>query len=579
VDPTLYRSSRAEGPPLRVGLLLDGPVLPRWAAEVVQHVHDSNFAHVALVVYNASEGATAAAPNTPGVFRTLWRTLRDPARRRQLLYSVYQRWDRRHASEAPDPLEPVDCAPLLEGIEAIEVTPITSRFVHRFPDDALARVRGANLDVLVRFGFNILRGGILEAARCGVWSYHHGDNETYRGGPAYFWEIYERNPMSGVVLQVLTDELDAGVILCKGQFATSNSVSHARNRVAPYWGASTFVIQMLKQVHERGWDAVRAAATPSGDYRGRKKIYRAPTNGEMTGWVVPRLAAAAARRARPRRTVPHWRLAVRSSPPDVLARGSTASLDGFRWLDAPAGRYYADPFLTEAAGARWLFFEDYDYASRRGALSCAEIDVRGAIGPSVPVLERPYHLSYPCVFSHGGEWFMIPETCDNGTVELYRARQFPGDWRLEAELFRGRAVDTTVWIDRGRVWFFVTLVEPRGNGTQLWLFSADSLTGAWQPHPANPISTDVRTSRGAGAIFRSNGRLVRPSQDCSATYGHSFTLNEIVALDEERYEERPAVTVGPLPGFLGTHTYGRLDGLEVIDGCVATPMRRTSAVS
>jgi hypothetical protein len=41
-----------------------------------------------------------------------------------------------------------------------------------------------------------------------VWSYHHGDNEFYRGGPPHFWELYEKAPLSGVILQVLTEELD-----------------------------------------------------------------------------------------------------------------------------------------------------------------------------------------------------------------------------------------------------------------------------------------------------------------------------------------------------------------------------------
>jgi methionyl-tRNA formyltransferase len=116
------------------------------------------------------------------------------------------------------------------------VDPITTRFVHRFPDDAIEQIREKKLDVLIRFGFNILRGEILTAARYGVWSYHHGDNDYYRGGPAYFWEVLEGNPVSGATLQVLTEELDAGTVLYKGLFATHAGFSQVRNRVQPYWG-------------------------------------------------------------------------------------------------------------------------------------------------------------------------------------------------------------------------------------------------------------------------------------------------------------------------------------------------------
>ena len=567
----MYRESRAARPPLRVGLLLDSMVLPRVFADILQHIERSNFAKLALIVVNAA--AAPAAPRRSVVTRAM-NLVRDRAHRRHLLYGLYQKWDRRHIVPDDDPLAPVDCADRLAGIETVAVTPIATRFVHRFPEPALARIRAANLDVLLRFGFNILRGGILDAARYGVWSYHHGDNDRYRGGPPYFWELYERHPISGAVLQVLTEELDAGLVIGKGYFATAQSSSVASNRLAPYWGSSTFVIQKLRELHERGWDSVRGNAVPPAPYQGKQRIYRTPTNGQMLRWAGPALMSSARRRLLRRPRVPHWRLAIRTGGRTVLDRGNTSSLDGFRWIDSPPGRFFADPFLIDRRGSSWIFFEDFNYGTRRGTVSCAPIEAHGTIGKPVPVLDRPYHLSYPCVFTADGELFMIPETWDNGTVELYRCRRFPDDWRLETALFHGRAVDTSVWIEHGVYWFFVTLIEPHGRGAQLWLFHADSVTGAWTPHPASPISTDARTSRGAGAIFRSDGRLLRPSQDCSANYGQSFTLNEILVLDRERYQDRPAVTVGPVRGLVGTHTYGQLGGIEVIDGCAEVPAAR-----
>ena len=162
---------------------------------------------------------------------------------------------------------------------------------------------------------------------------------------------------------------------------------------------------------------------------------------------------------------------------------------------------------------------------------------------------------------------MIPETSDNGTVELYRCRRFPDAWVLEKVLAHDRAVDTTVWIEDGRYWFFTTTIDPSARAAFLWLFVADSLTGRWIRHPENPISTDVRNARGAGAIFRQNGKLYRPSQDCSGRYGRAFSLNEIATLTPERYAERPVRTVEPMPGFVGTHTYARCGDIEMIDAC------------
>lgn len=213
-----------------------------------------------------------------------------------------------------------------------------------------------------------------------------------------------------------------------------------------------------------------------------------------------------------------------------------------------------------------------------GSLACAEWRGQG-LGPVIPVLNRPYHLSFPSVFSAGGNLYLIPESGAAGVVELYRCAGFPNRWEKECDLLRTKAVDTVAFQSDGLFWLFSTLKEPRGGAMQLWLFHSKSLTGPWTPHPANPISTDVRNARGAGAVVAHGGRLYRPSQDCSRAYGYSFSLNEIRKLDPSCYQEVAAVTVPPswAPGLVATHSYSRLGDLEVIDGCVRMPAGRVGS--
>jgi len=164
----------------------------------------------------------------------------------------------------------------------------------------------------------------------------------------------------------------------------------------------------------------------------------------------------------------------------------------------------------------------------------------------------------------------------DGTVQLYRCERFPEVWKQVKVLLRAPAVDTTVWIENGLYWFFVTLQEPRGGGLQLWLFYSQSLTGELIRHPCSPISTDIRLSRGAGAIFRENGKLIRPSQDCSGSYGRLIVFNEITTLNEHEYAERPGAIIDThdMPNMIGTHSYGRVGDVVVIDGCVPTPAKQ-----
>jgi hypothetical protein len=576
MQSSLYRRSERENPPLKIGLLLDSPELPRCHAEVLDHILQSNFARLELLVFNTMARKKAAQPPPKrSLFRKMIDLLHASQSLQTLLFTLYQSWDRRNILPSEDPNALKDCSARLQHIESISVAPIRRSVVHYFPPDATTQIREKKLDVLIRFGFNVLQGEILTAAKYGVWSYHYGDIDYYRGGPAYFWEVYENNPVSAATLQVLMEELEAGKILYKGFFATQLGISQVRNRVQPYWGSSTFVIQKLRELHQHGWEHIERTAVRPAPYLGKKKLYGIPSNSEMLKWLGPVLVRKVLRRLVRRPMIEHWRLAIRSRAPLVIDSAPVPDLDDFRWLESPKGRSYADPFMVKEGGKIYVFFEDFDYATQRGRISCAEVE-KGGIANPVPVLEKPYHLSYPCIFRAGDGMYMIPETAANGTVELYRCVRFPDRWKMEKVLFKAFAVDTTVWMDDGLYWFFVTLLEPRGFGAQLWLFHATALTGEWTAHPSNPISTDVRNARGAGAIFRHNGKLFRPSQDCSKHYGHNITFNEILVWDRCQYQEKPCVTINPIwaEGLVGTHTYSHVDQVEIIDGCKPLPAGR-----
>ncbi len=571
MDAKFLLNSTSDRPRLRIGLLMNGFQVPRWVAEIIDQMLASNFVTIELAVLDDSATPIAAAPKPlPDANRSLLKRaatlLADHERRRNILYGLYQRWDARKSDPATDPLVLVDCADRLAGVRTIRVRPVAKRFVQRFEEPDLQVIRAENLDVLVRFGFTILGGDVLSAARYGCWSYHHGDNQFYRGGPAYFWELVEENPCSGAVLQVLTGRLDDGKVLCKGVFATELGSSQARNRVRPYWGSSSFLIQKLRELHLYGWELLQKQNFPSLPYQGRKDIYRLPSNGEMGHWFARRALRAVLRRLTNRPQTLHWRLGIRTTK-TPLVEDVRGDLKSFHWIESPQGHYFADPFIAEEAGHRWVFFEDYDYKRQMGTIRFAEM--RGQdLGDSREALSRPYHLSYPCVFRDSGTWYMIPESAKSGRIELYAARRFPGEWQFVRCLLEANAVDSTLWVEDGYYWLFVTRIDLRGNAVQLWLYSSRSLSGDWTAHPANPLSTDVRNARGGGAIFRHKGRLFRPSQDGTIRYGKRLVLNEILELSVDSYRETVVAEVEPKAGdgLVGVHSYALSGDVEIIDG-------------
>ena len=569
-SPWLY--SHAPKPPLRVGLLLDGPVLPRFNARIIKDLQASNFVDLALLVYKRlSPVQTAKRPKSvPG---RIARRLFDPKLRKHTLYELYVHFDNRR--KAHDyPLDNIDCSALLSSIDSIEVEPISGKFVHRFPTEALERITDKKLDVLIRFGFNILKGEILTAPRYGVWSYHHGDNEFYRGGPPLFWELYEGSPLSGVMLQVLTEELDAGIVLSKSLFATKPTLSVSENRFAPYWGSTDLVIRKLNELHQFGWDHLLQNVVPPAPYRGKRKIYRSPTNTDMARWLGPLLLKKALRRPFRRKSVQHWKIAVRLNSTPLFDETSDGSLQGFRWIEPHKGHFWADPFLLEQDGRRWIFLEDYVYARERGCIACAELSTDGNEISPASCLENPeHHYSYPYVFRDGSELFMIPESCDSGSIRLYRCEEFPHKWVFQATLLKGHFVDTSVWYHDGLWWMMTTRAEPNPRSSCLFLLYSERLVGDWHFHPANPISTDVRNNRGAGRIFWAVNRFIRPSQSCSPIYGYSFTLNEVTKLSTAEYSERPLKEFRPEAiNMRAMHTYNWIPGVEIIDGARETPL-------
>ena len=266
---------------------------------------------------------------------------------------------------------------------------------------------------------------------------------------------------------------------------------------------------------------------------------------------------------------PHWRVGWRRiAGPDLW---DTQSLTGTQWnrLSDPGDRFFADPIALEHEGRLTLFVEDFCHHKQKGIISAVEFDASGPVGPVECVLEEPWHLSYPLVFKHAGEIWMIPESCENREVVLYRANPYPRRWTREAVLLRDIPLtDATIVQHEGLYWLLATLESPESLSAHLYVFFASDLLGPWQAHRGNPVLRDAKTARSAGPIVRRDGRLWRPVQDCSHHYGAAVGLVEITRLDTSGYEQVVRNTLGPCREWPGRrlHTLSQAGGFEFIDG-------------
>jgi hypothetical protein len=227
-----------------------------------------------------------------------------------------------------------------------------------------------------------------------------------------------------------------------------------------------------------------------------------------------------------------------SSPFELSAPAEAANpvIASYDVADMPA-RFVADPFMVRRDGLWYLFFEAMDDLARRGAIALAtSVDGLAWEYRSI-VLSESFHLSYPYVFEWEGEYYMIPEALEPGTVRLYRARSFPYGWEHVADLIDEECADSSIVRHDGRWWLF-TCTRPYSHDI-LRLFHADDLMGPWIEHPASPlVDGDATIARPAGRIIEYEGRLIRFSQDCTSCYGRQVRAFEIGQLDAASYRER-----------------------------------------
>jgi hypothetical protein len=545
--------------PLRVALLLDSYALTAWSYAMIEKIISSDYATISRLILNDND--------PPAVRASLAKAIREKSR--YFLYDLYVRYDARKFRPVRNAFETKDAAGLLKDIPVLKVKTVQQRHSHFFNEEDIGKIRKDELDVIVRLGFGILRGDILHSARYGVWSYHHGDNRVNRGGPAGFWELQERHPVTGSVLQVLSEDLDNGMVIYRS-YSSTHKVSLHLSRNTYYWKSLDFVPRKLRELYEDGEEAFFARAkelTPLPYFYSRK-LYspRHATNIVMFGLLFKQLISYSRDLLTDKLYVEQWFLLY------SLHKGLSTSLSRFRRIVPPSDRYWADPHIVQKNGNYYIFVEELLYATRKGRIAVLAMDGQGNYSAPVTVLERPYHLSYPFVFEYGGTWYMIPESRANRTIELYRCTAFPNTWEFAGNIMSDiDAVDTTLFHRGDTWWLFTNILTNQGasSSDELFLFYADSpLSGEWKPHRHNPIVSDVTRARSAGQLFTLDGKLYRPSQDCSRGYGSAVVINEVSALDRDRYRETEACRLTPEwdKSIEGLHTFNRAGDLTIIDG-------------
>ncbi len=261
---------------------------------------------------------------------------------------------------------------------------------------------------------------------------------------------------------------------------------------------------------------------------------------------------------------------------DIDANSLRAARERITWLpDAGRWRYLADPFGLVRNEALHVFVEAFDYRVKRANIERHEFALSDlAWRGRTTVLDLPFHLSYPQVFEHQGETWMVPESYQAGEIALYRAVDGSLDrWTRECALIGGvPGADASVVEHEGQWWMFYTLVGPGARDQrELHVAHAPALTGPWTPLPANPVRVNREGARPAGRPFVGrDGVLTLPVQDSSTGYGGATRLLRFPVLTPQRVDieagtERLTGDLASDSHTAGLHTLTGCGGFTLID--------------
>jgi len=432
---------------------------------------------------------------------------------------------------------------------SLSITPLVSKsgFVYRYSADDIHKVKALQLDLLIRCGAGILRGGILGSCRFGILSFHHADNNVNRGGPAAFWEVYFRQNSTGFVIQQLTEELDGGNVLIRGRFPTK--FFFLLNEAFLYTKSYFYLRKLLLDIARS-----RTLPTILDSVPYFNPLFRSPSLLEQLNYLSKLGGLLAVRFIR------RYLLGQEKRWGVAYAKGDWKKLVMWRSkrITNPPNHFLADPFVINEKGGDYCFVEDYNYSLARACISVYKIDGHGAerIGE---VIVEPFHMSFPYLFRFNSKIYMCPETSHNNDIRVYECVNFPMEWKLSTILMSGVSAVDTMLFERNGIWWLLTNfdnVDTDDHSSELYAFYADTpLSEKWNAHPKNPIYIDATRARNGGILIDETCIFRVSQKQGFDTYGKGFGINRIDVIDKDQFAETEVCAVEPnfFRGLIGSH--------------------------
>lgn len=448
------------------------------------------------------------------------------------------------------------------NVQKIYVNPdvSSSGLFYRYKNSDLEKIKKLNLDLLIRGGSGILKGEILNICRLGIISFHHGDNNFYRGGPPAFWEVFNQEPSTGFIIQRLTEELDGGDVIFKGKVTTS--FLYMLNMCKLYLKSSIFLHHTIEKLSYEGQKINFYLKKPYSH-----QLYKLPNCSESFFYLYKSFFLGIKKIFGKFLGFKYtWYVAYQYTQDwkNLVLKNSVI-------IKNPLNRFLADPFVINHNNRTILFVEDFSFKSKKGVISAYEINNMGYKNIGIAIEEK-FHLSYPFLIKEDNNIFMIPESNEAKEIRIYKCIEFPLKWSLEEVLMKNiSTVDTNIFKFNNKYWMFTNIDTSKSGDccSELHIFFSDNLISKnWKPHKNNPVIFDSSQARNGGMIFSENNNIFRVFQRQGFDmYGKSIGISQIKILNETQYKEEILTNIEPkfFKNIKGTHSFCFSPNIVAID--------------
>lgn len=531
--------------PLKMGIMCKGSIFRYFQAQCVKELLETANVKIEVLIVNGAKENNFLLHRIKRI------------QLKHLLFNIYLK-----LFFKPKANKPVNLETLLQHVPRLICrTEKKGKHSEYFNAVDLKKIKEYDLDFILRFDFGIIRGEILNAARYGVWSFHSGDEQKYRGTPPYFWEIYNDEKICGAILQKLTERLDGGVILKKG-FVKNMDYSYNKTYDSIYFEMARWPAQVCADIHNGTADYL--FHPPSST---KARVYYTPDNLQTAVFIFKLFKNYFLNIYKRLFVFEKWGIGIIEAPIYSLLNQQVQNI---RFLDyRNKKKFIADPFGIVNGEKINILCEEYDYKSFLGKIINIKLNNDFTIAGKEEALKSGCHLSYPFLFEKSGELYCVPESAQANELNLYRVEKSTYKLIKVSTIVKGAEIIDPSIVYYNNYWWLFYSERQKGSFHNLFIKYAENPEGPWKPHALNPAKTDIASARSAGTPFIYNNILYRPAQDCSDEYGKNVVINKITKINPKEFMEEKAAVIKPDKNSIfpdGIHTISKLgDNYTLID--------------